>query len=277
MEDDPVTGTEAHNEILLERGDGGIAVLRLNRPDRLNAMTRAGMRRLHGLIDEIAADGAIGAVILTGEGRGFCAGLDITGGDIDPERGAPDIADCYDLQETFAGTVLALRRLDKPVIAAVNGVAVGAGFALALAADIRIAAPSATFHVGAVKIGLSAGECGISYHLPRLIGASRAFELMLTGRPVTAEEAERIGLVSAIAADGDLMDTARATAEAILANSPYAIKHTKRLMWSNLEAPSLEAALELENRTQVLALTTADFAEALAAFREKRRPVFTGR
>lgn len=272
-----MTRIEADDDILLEHQANGIAVLRLNRPGRLNAMTRAGMRRLRDLIDEIAADGAIGAVILTGVGRGFCAGLDIAGGDIDPGRGSPDVANLYDLQETFAGTVLSLRRLDKPVIAAVNGVAVGAGFALTLAADIRIASASASFHVGAVKIGLSAGECGISYHLPRLIGASRAFELMLTGRPVTAEEADRIGLVSSISGDGDLMDAARATAAAILANSPYAIRHTKQLMWSNLDAPSLEAALGLENRTQVLALTTADFAEALAAFRDKRRPVFTGR
>lgn len=272
-----MTRTDPRDEVVLDPGTDGIAVLRLNRPQRLNAMSRAGMRHLGALVQDIGGDPSIGVVILTGAGRGFCAGLDITGGDFDPQANAPDIADCFDLQETFAGTILSLRRLGKPVIVAVNGAAVGAGFALTLAADIRIAAPQASFHVGAVKIGLSAGECGISYHLPRLIGASRAFELMLTGRPVTAAEAARIGLVSAVADDGALMDAARAMAAGILENSPYAIRHTKQVMWSNLDAPSLEAAIELENRTQVLALTSADFAEALAAFREKRRPAFTGR
>ena len=171
-----------------------------------------------------------------------------------------------------------LRSLDKVVIAAVNGVAVGVGFALTLGADIRIASRSASFHVGAVRIGLTAGECGISYHLPRLIGASRAFEVMLTGRPVQADEAERIGLVSRLVDDNaDLLAQALDLAGQVLRNSPYATRHTKQLMWANLDAASLDAAIELENRAQVLALMTDDFHEASRAFIEKRPPVFTGR
>ncbi|HVR50778.1 MAG TPA: enoyl-CoA hydratase-related protein, partial [Pseudorhodoferax sp.] len=135
----------------------------------------------------------------------------------------------------------------------------------------------AAFHVGAVRIGLTAGECGISYHLPRLIGAARAFELMLTGRPLPADEAERVGLVASVVPAEELLPRALALAEQVLRNSPYATRHTKQLMWANLEAPSLQAAIELENRAQVLALMTEDFREAVAAFGEKRPPRFTGR
>lgn len=255
-------------EIVLATCDEGVAIVRLNRPERLNAMTCAAMKRLQSAIETIAQDASIRAIVLTGAGRGFCAGLDIRSGEIDPNARAPDIADYYALQETFSGAVKKLRSLDKPIIAAVNGAAVGAGFALALAADIRIAAASASFHVGAVKIGLSAGECGISYHLPRLIGASRAFEVMLTSRPVTPAEADRIGLVSSVVEDDALLDRALRLAGDVAAHSAHAIKHTKQVMWANLDAPSLEAALELENRTQVLALLTKDFAEALGRFND---------
>jgi enoyl-CoA hydratase len=163
------------------------------------------------------------------------------------------------------------------VIAAVNGVAVGAGLGLALAADIRIAARSARFLIGAVKMGLSAGECGISYHLPRLIGAGRAFELMLTGRAVDAEEALRIGLVTELAEEAELAALALRTARSIAANSPFSIKHSKQLMWANLDAAGLEPALELENHVQTVAMLTEDFSEALDAFAAKRPPLFRGR
>jgi enoyl-CoA hydratase len=131
--------------------------------------------------------------------------------------------------------------------------------------------------VGAIRIGLTAGECGISFHLPRLIGAARAFEVMLTGRPIKADEAERIGLVSRVVDDAELLAQALELAGQVLRNSPYSTRSTKQLMWTNLEAGSLDAALEVENRAQVLALMTEDFREATAAFMEKRAPVFTGR
>ncbi|MDP3745528.1 MAG: enoyl-CoA hydratase-related protein, partial [Phenylobacterium sp.] len=149
----------------------------------------------------------------------------------------------------------------------------GAGFALALAADVRIASREARFLNGAVRAGLTACEMGISYHLPRLVGAGRAFEIMLTGRPVPAEEAQAIGLVTQVVDAAALRDAALQTARAIAANSPYAIKHTKQLMWTNLDAPSLEAAIQLENHAQIVGILSSDFAEATAAFAEKRPPV----
>lgn len=268
-------------EILLDTSRAGIAVLTFNGPQRLNAISQRAVRQLCRTLDAIAQDEAVRVLVLTGAGRGFCAGWDLTSAFIDASgatlEGAPGVSDFYRSLELFAGMVRRLRALDKVVIAAVNGVAVGAGFGVSLAADIRVAARSASFHVGAVRIGLTAGECGISYHLPRLIGAARAFEVMLTGRPIKAEEAERIGLVTAVADDGQLLERALDIAGQVLRNSPYATHHTKQLMWANLNAGSLDAALELENRAQVLALMTEDFREASAAFVEKRSPVFTGR
>jgi len=270
-----------NDDLLIDRSYAGIACLTLHRPSRLNALSQPAARRLCAALDALAQDDAVRVLILTGAGRGFCAGWDLTTPltrrDDSPLEGEPSVADLMAGQELFAGMVRRLRTLDKVVIAAVNGPAVGAGFALALGADIRVAARSASFHIGAVRIGLTAGECGISYHLPRLVGASRAFELMLTGRPIPADEAERIGLLAALVDDADLLPRALALADEVLRNSPYATRHTKQLMWANLDAPSLDAAIELENRAQVLALQTEDFREAAAAFAAKRPPVFTGR
>jgi enoyl-CoA hydratase len=262
---------------VVERLADGLAVVRLNRPDRLNALSQEAVTALTDALDDIAKDETLRVVILTGEGRGFCAGWDLKSKLQGEDGGEPGVSSLYAGQERFAGLIRRIREMDKIVIAAVNGVAVGAGLGLALASDIRIAAKSSSFHIGAIRIGLTAGECGISYHLPRLVGASRAFELMLTGRPIDAEEAQRIGLVSAVTEDAALIERAMALAGDILRNSPYSVRQTKRLMWANLEASSLEAAIELENRAQVLALLTEDFAEASAAFAEKRTPQFTGR
>ncbi len=264
-------------DLLFERRDGGLAILTLNRPARLNALTGDTVRALCARFDEVAADPTLRVLIITGAGRGFCAGWDLTSGSAAGSGGTDDVTGYMAGQELFAGMVKRVRALDKVVIAATNGVAVGAGLAMTLASDIRLCARSASFHIGAIRIGLTAGECGISYHLPRLVGAARAFELMLTGRPVPADEAGQIGLVARVVDDAALMDEALAMAQAVLRNSPYATRHTKQLMWTNLEAPSLDAAIELENRAQVLALCTQDFKEAAKAFAEKRPPVFTGR
>lgn len=268
--------TDAVLSSVLERPEPGLAVLRLNRPDRLNALEVPGVRLIHAQLDEVARDPSVRVLIVTGEGKGFCAGLDLKAMQ---EGGAATrtVREHDELQTLFANLALRLRSLEPAVIAAVNGVAVGAGMAMTLAADIRLAASTASFHIGAVKIGITAGECGISYHLPRLVGASRAFEVMLTGRPVAADEALRIGLVADVVEPTQLMDRAFACAHQILGNSPYATRHTKRLMWANLDAPSLQAAIELENHAQVLGLMTEDFHEATSAFAQKRKPVFTGR
>ena len=269
--------TQEEPTVVIEHPAEGVAVVRINRPQRLNALNNSAALGLRQTFDDLALDASVRVVILTGTGRGFCAGWDLISGVHVEGGGAPGVVDYYALQELFEGMTRRLRALDKVVIAAINGVAVGAGFGLTLASDIRVMARSGSLHVGAVRIGLTAGECGISYHLPRLIGASRAFEVMLTGRPIGADEAERICLVASVVEDADVMPRALELAALVTRNSPFATKHTKRLMWANLDAASLDAALELENRAQVLALMTQDFAEASKAFAEKRVPKFTGR
>ncbi|HEY6427476.1 MAG TPA: enoyl-CoA hydratase-related protein, partial [Acidimicrobiales bacterium] len=179
-------------------------------------------------------------------------------------------------QTHIAALVPKLRSLHQPVIAAVNGAAAGGGLALALASDVRIASESARFNVAFVRLGISGCDIGVSWLLPRLIGASRAWELMLTGRIIESAEADRIGLVLRIVPDDALAETALETARLIAANSPWGVRMTKEVMWSQLEIPSLRAGIDLENRTQVLSSFTGDMAEAVAAFLEKRPPRYTG-
>jgi len=260
--------------VLLDRSRPELALVTLNRPDRLNAISPEVVDALHRTLDELAADEACRVVILTGAGRGFCAGLDLAAPRA--SSGPAGVPTLFRWQERFAGMVRKLHRLPQPVIAAVNGPAAGGGFALAAGADVRVAASTAKFHVAAIRIGLSAGESGLTYLLPRLIGASRAFELMVTGRPIDAEEAERIGLVSRVVADDEVVKAAIEIAEQILSNSPFGVRQTKQIMWRNLDAADLEAATDLENRTQILAVQTGDFREATTAFVEKRPPRFTG-
>lgn len=260
--------------------DAGIRILTLDRPERLNAMDGALIDQLHDRIADLRADDSARVVILTGSGRGFCAGLDLrdasptglaaSGGRGRMQRG-------MDVQQRIAGLVPALRSLRIPVIAAVNGPAAGGGLALALAADVRIAATTAKFNVAFVKLGLSGCDIGVSWLLPRWIGASRAFELMLTGRMVLADEAERIGLVSRVVPDDELLDAALDTARLICANSPTGVWMTKEVMWAQLEVASLTAGIDLENRTQILTSFTEDMHEAVGAFLERRPPEFRNR
>jgi enoyl-CoA hydratase len=260
--------------------DPGITLVTLDRPDRLNAMSRELVRDLHNTLAAAGEDRECRVVMLTGAGRGFCAGLDLKEtGDIarDVANGGGGPPAALRAQQQIASLVTRLRTLPKPVIAAVNGAATGGGLALALACDVRVAAESARFNVAFIRVGLSGCDIGVSYLLPRLVGASRAFELMLTGRMIDAAEADRIGLVSRVVPDGEVLDAARETAELIRANSPFGVWMTKEVMWSNLEAGSLQAAIDLENRTQLLSSYTGDMREALAAFVEKRPPQFSGR
>jgi enoyl-CoA hydratase len=247
-----------NDDLQLERGADGIAWLRLNRPERRNALDDAMVDALAGLLDAVDADDTCRVLILTGAGKGFCAGFDLSLVDRAPGEEAGETAAWTRRQERFSALVARLRTIRQPVIAAVNGAASGAGFALALGADVRLAARSARFNAAFVRIGLSACDMGLSWLLPRAIGSSRAFELMLTGRFVDGAEAERIGLVSDTVDDASLPDRARALAEAIAQNSAFGVWMTKRGMWANLENPSLSSAIELENRTQILARTTGD-------------------
>lgn len=264
-------------DVLVTRPETGITVITLNRPARYNALLRETVERLNTAFDAAAADPGCRALVITGAGRGFCSGQDLQGSKQRMNEGSTGVVDKLYWQDQFAGMGRRLRGMPKLVVAAVNGPAVGAGMAIALSADVRLATPAAKFLVAAVRIGLSAGESGISYLLPRLIGASRAFDILLTGRPIDAAEAERIGLVRALAEPDALLDDSLAYARSVLANSPYSVAHTKKLMWENLDAASYEAAIAAENRTQILATMTEDYAEAVTAFVEKRPPAYKGR
>lgn len=269
--------TGAALAILVERTDPKIAIVRLNRSGALNALTLDMIKELRGALRALDEDPEVRAIILAGEGRAFCAGLDLVAAGLEPGGANYGAARGMALQESFGSIPVQMRRVRQPIIAVIQGAAVGAGLALALAADVRIVERSARLMIGALKIGLSAGETGISYHLPRLIGAGRAFEIMLTGRTVEAEEANAIGLASRLVDVGAGVAAALEIARAIAANSPYAVTHTKQAMWTNLDSPSLEAAIQLENHVQVVALLSEDFQEGARAFAEKRTPSFSGR
>jgi enoyl-CoA hydratase len=229
---------------------GGVALLRLNRPKQLNAINEELRDSLLSTLVSLGSDSAVRAVVLTGAGRGFCSGLDTRDfGDI-PTATDPAV-ERLRFQESMVALPEAIRALPQPVIAAVNGPCVGAGFALCLAADIRICSTAASFGNGAILLGLSGGEMGMSYHLPRIVGTSVAADWMLTGRTVSAEEADRRGLVSELVEPYRLLDRAAVLAALIAGLAPLGIQLTKRALQANTDA-SLEAALELENRNQVL-------------------------
>ena len=265
------------NGITLDQPTAGVTRITLDRPEVLNALNPEMVIGFNEALDGIAADPACRVVIVTGAGRGFCSGQDMAAARKRNAGAGPAAAEKLVGQQRFSRIIAKMRALPQPVIAAVNGVAAGAGMAISMAADIRIASTSARFLVASVRIGVTGGESGMSYNLPRLIGIGRAAEILMTGRPVEAAEAERIGMVNRVVEPEALQQAALDQAAALLANSPFSITQTKRLMWRNLDAPDLEAALELEDRVQILASMTEDYKEALAAFAEKRPPSFSGR
>ncbi|TAM69711.1 enoyl-CoA hydratase-related protein [Mycobacterium sp.] len=257
-----------------------ILLLRLNRPEALNAMNAELIEALHGVLHDIRDDSRIRAVVLTGAGRVFCAGLDLRGyGTVpgSPQDGEGRAQAGLRVQKHIADLADTLRRVRAPIIAAVNGAAAGGGMALALLCDIRVAGASAVFHPSFIKRGLSNCDIGVSWLLPRMIGFSRAADLLLTGASLDAPEAERIGVVSAVVPDDTLLDAALDRASAIAAHSPFGVWMTKDVLWANMETPSLRGGVELENRTQILAASTKDHAEAVTAFLEKRPAVYRNR
>jgi enoyl-CoA hydratase/carnithine racemase len=258
----------------LTRPAEGVVLATLNRPDRYNAMTVTMFAELEQLAFDLGEDDDVRAVVLTGAGKAFCAGYDLD--DADELAGLTALG-MLDRQERAARGLSALRALRVPVIAAVNGAAAGGGLSLALAADIRLAARSAKFNAAFVRIGLSAGDLGASWLLSRTIGPALAAEIAYTGRFVLADEAERIGLVNRTVDDDLLLDEALSMARLICANSLGGVQLSKRALQANMEIGSYAAALELENRGQALLTRGEDMPEALAAFKEKRAPNFTGR
>jgi len=260
--------------LTFEALDGDIGVLRINRPDRLNSQTVT-MFSEYGNAAFALRDTALRALILTATGeRAFCAGFDLDEIDVITRMG---VREFLKFQETATGGIQAIRHLPFPVIAAIHGPAIGGGLALALAADIRLASPAAKFSAAFLKVGLSVGELGTSYNLTRLVGPGRAAEIGYTARIVEAEEAARIGLVNRVIPTEKLFDEALAMARLIATNSPGGVRMSKRAIQRNQEITSYAAALELENRGQALLTRTDDMPEALAAFKEKREPRFTGR
>ncbi len=261
--------------VLLEEPIPHVVQLALNRPEQLNAMTAELCEELHVHLRRLAKERTCRAVILTGAGRGFCAGVDLRGFGAAPGNdGSDEPRDRLANQEHMSKLVLGLRALPQPVIAAVNGPAAGLGLALSLGCDIRYASTAAVFRAAFINIGLSNCDMGTSWLLPRLIGASRSHELMLTGRRMDAEEALRIGLVAEVVDGAALLDRAVHGAEQIAALAPWGVRLTKRGIWSALEIPSEQAAVEYEDRQQIMATFSQGVPEAAGAFLQKRPASF---
>lgn len=262
--------------ILIEDVEPGVRKITLNRPAALNAFTFPMYEALRAAIAGAGRDASVRAVILTGAGRGFCSGHDLKSAGESPY--APDgVGKLYANKHTLNGLgaiPLEMRALPQPVICAVNGVAAGIGLTLALASDMTLAAKSARF-INTIHNAATGAELGLSYLMPRAVGAQRAAELLLTARPVPADEAERIGLVLRAVDDDKLMDAALEIARNVAANVPMGVWLTKQSLWANQDAGSLAQAIELECRAVQIAQATADAQEKRGAFLEKRPPKFT--
>ncbi len=263
--------------VLVEHPRPQVALITLNRPERMNSMAFDVMVPLKAALETVSYDNSVRVVVLTGAGRGFSSGADHkSAGEVPHVQGLTRPTYALRSMQILDDVILALRRLHQPVIAAVNGAAIGGGLCLALAADIRVAASTAYFRAAGINNGLTASELGLSYLLPRAIGSSRAFEIMLTGRDIDAEEAERIGLVSRQVPEDQLLETCYALAERIAGFSRPGIELTKRTLWSGLDAASLEGHMQAEGLGQLFVrLLTTNFEEAVAARAENRSPAFT--
>jgi enoyl-CoA hydratase/carnithine racemase len=246
----------------------------LNRPERLNALSRTLVEELRGIFVDLYWRHDIRTVVLQGAGANFCAGLDLkeTSSSNDGPRRGPGAG--LVAQRRISEIVIAMRRCPQPIIALVNGSAAGGGFALTLASDVRIVTPTMRGNAAFIKIGLSACDIGVSYFLPRMVGASVASELMLTGRFLTAERALGLGFVSKIVPAEQLEAEARALLAEMHATTPLGLRLTKEALNFAIDAPGLEAAIAMEDRNQILASAGEDFGEGVRAFLEKRPPVY---
>ena len=262
--------------VLVEKPQPHTAVVTLNRPERLNAMSFDTVVPLYEAIQAVGRDNDTWVVVLSGAGRGFCSGLDLEDHGMPPGcDGLPMSRIAIRAMEFMSNLVPAMRAIPQPIVCAVNGPAYGGGMCLTLGADIRLAGASATFRGAGITNGLTGTELGVSWLLPRLIGAAHAFDVILSGRELSATEAERLGLVSRVVPDATLLDAALALAEQMCGYSPHGLAMTKKALWSNLEVGSLTAAIDLENRNQLLVrLTTQNLDEAIRARKARRTPRF---
>ncbi len=260
----------------VEKPNSEISIIRLNDPGTLNSMSFELVGDLYRCLDQVGADNECSVAILTGEGRGFCSGLNLDYVGVPPGSEGLTLGRlAIRAMEYMSNIVPAMRAVPQPIIAAINGPAYGGGLCLPLGADIRVASESAIFRSAGVTNGLTATELGVSYLLPRLIGASRSTEWLLSGRKIEAPEAERVGLVSRVVPDDQLMDAAMELAEQITGWSTFGVAMTKKVLWDSLECGSLHAAIGLENRNQLLVrMLTNNLDEAIKAKRAKRTPIY---
>jgi enoyl-CoA hydratase len=262
--------------VLVDHPESHVAVVTLNRPDRLNALSIDLALALDETLAAVGDENDTWVVVLTGAGRGFCSGLDLKDYGVLPGIDGLTVGRIAQRSmRAYSRLVLTLRRIPQPVIAAVNGPAYGGGMCLSLAADLRIAARSAVFNATGIVNGLTSTEMAAGWLLPRLIGASRSNDLLLTGREVGAEEAAAMGLVSRVVDDGAALDEALEAARGMCRFSPYGLSMTKNALWANLEIGSLETAIELEDRNQLMLGFTENLREAIRAFDAGRQPVYT--
>ena len=262
--------------VVIDKPRPQVTLVTLNRPERMNAMAFDVMIPLKEALTEIGRDNETRVVVLTGAGPGFCSGADLEDPGVIPHIDGltlPTIA--LRSMELLDEVIRTLRKLHQPVISAINGPAIGGGFCLSLATDIRLAADGAYFRAAGINNGLTAAELGLSYLLPRAVGSSRAAEIMLTGRDVDAAEACRIGLVSRVVPGDELLDAAYDVAERIVGWSRPGVELTKRMLWNGLDASSLETHMDAEGTAQLFVrITTQNFEEAIRARRDKRPPAF---
>jgi len=262
--------------ILVDKPHPGVALVTMNRPERMNAMAFDVMIPLRDALQAISHDNDVRIVVLTGAGKGFSSGADLEDAGIVPNiDGLTVTSIARRALELLDDVVLSIRKMHQPVIGAINGAAIGGGFCLACACDIRIASTDAYFRAAGINNGLTASELGISYLLPREIGSARAFDIMLSGRDVDAAEAERIGLVSRVVAPDELFDACFTLADRINGYSRVGVEVTKRMLWASLDAGSLHSHMDHEGIAQLyVRLTTQNFEEAIRARRERRTPDF---
>jgi enoyl-CoA hydratase len=259
----------------VEAVDDSIRIVRLNRPDRLNALSIDLAVELDERLAEVGADNLARVVVLTGSGRAFCSGLDLKDYGILPGIEGLSVGRIAQRSmRTYSRLVLSLRRMPQPVIAAVNGPAFGGGMCLSLGADLRIAGDDAEFNATGIVNGLTSAEMGAGWILPRLIGAANSNDLLLTGRRIDAAEALRIGLVSRVVPTASLLDEALGMARSMARYSHHGLEATKQSLWVEQEISSLHAAIEFEDRNQLMAGFTDNLPEAIRAFDQGREPVY---
>jgi enoyl-CoA hydratase len=247
-----------------------ITMIRLDRPERLNALNYDLVRELHDALDEVGNDEDCKVVILTGAGRGFCAGLDLRDWGTPPAPGEhPHARVGIDGQAFMANLTVHMRNTPQVIIGAINGPAFGGGLALACATDVPIAAESARFCSAFIRTGLTGTDIGITYLLPRLIGNARAFDLIFSGREIDATEAERMGLVSQVAPDAELMERTLEYARVIAGYTRVGLVMTKEVLWHNVDNPSMTAAIALENRNQNIANRADEVQQFMKAYRTR--------